>query len=299
MVASLTRRGFLLAAVPAIKMTPSRHGVSLETSRVRVGFPHNGIDTDAMRAFTQLVHQGLLDIESYLSVRFDADYFGREKIFYRVSSRVGMSSAHGSFVRFPLRRVDSRSAPYLHETTHVLMEPIGKGRPPTWLTDGFASFVESHVAETYGGYDAGVFTRGGNRTVDEEARGHLNTTDGRRVEPFVRRSEEPPNLRRDRERTAPPYYVLSHSFVKFLVGEVGSSLVAALHGERDLSAGLRRETGRDTAKWKAAWLEEIAKKPKGVSESKEKPRASPADARIHIRASFPARRPRSSRLLLR
>lgn len=257
MVASLTRRGFLFAAVPAIKVTPDRRGVSLETSRIRVGFPRSGIDVDAMRAFTELVHQGLLDIENYLSVRFNANYFGREKIFYRVSSRVGMSSAHGSFVRFPLRRVNTQSAPYLHETTHVLMEPTGKERPPTWLTEGFASFVESHVAETYGGYDAGVFTRGGNQTVDEEAREHLRTADGRRVEPYVGRSGQPPNLQQDRERTAPPYYVLSHSFVKFLVGEVDSPLVAALHGERDLSERLRRETGRDTAAWKAAWLDEI------------------------------------------
>ena len=257
MVASLTRRGFLLAAVPAIRITPDRRGVSLETSRIRIGFPHSGIDTNAMRAFTELVHQGLLDIEGYLSLRFDADYFGREKIFYRVSSRIGMSSAHGAFVRLPLRRVNGRSAPYLHETTHVLMEPVGRGRPPTWLTEGFASFVESHVAETYGGYDAGVFTRGGNHTVDEEAREHLKTADGRRVEPFVGRAGQPPNLQQDRERTAPPYYVLSHSFVKFLVGEAGSSLVAALHGEPDVSEGFRRETGHDTAAWKAAWLKEI------------------------------------------
>lgn len=257
MARCFTRREFMLAAAPAIEVSSDRRGVSLETSRIRVGFPPRGIGEDAMRGFAELVHQGLLDLEGYLSTRFDAAYFGREKISYRVSSRVGMSSAYGASVRFPLRRVSSRSAPYLHETAHVLMQPVSRDRAPTWLSEGFASFVESHVAETYGGYDAGVFTRGGNRTVDAEARAHLSTADGRRVEPFIGRAEQPPNLARDRERTAPPFYVLSHSFTKFLVTELDKSFVVALHGEADLSSALRKRTARDVTAWKAAWLGSI------------------------------------------
>lgn len=236
----MTRRQLLLAAAPAIEVSVDRRGIEHQTSRVRLRFPSAGLSTQARRDFTALVHQGLRDLEAYLGVRFDAAYFGREQAFYRVSSRIGMSSARGASVRFPLERVRTRSAPYLHETAHVLMETVSRGRAvPAWLGEGFASFVESHVASEYGGYEARVFTQGGNRGVDREAAAHLRSADGRRVELYVGSAQAPPNLNRDRRRTAPPFYVLSQSFVKFLVARLGKSRVIELHSDADPSRAVR------------------------------------------------------------
>ncbi len=126
--------------------------------------------------------------------------------------------------------------------------------PPTWLSEGFASYMESYIANDFSGYDAHVFTRDGNRSVDAEARQHLKTSYGRNVEPYIGGQGEPNGLARDRERIAPPFYVLSQSFVKFLVSTLGLESVKNMHrGGNALEKPRRRPIGE----WKAAWLRSL------------------------------------------
>jgi hypothetical protein len=162
-----------------------------------------------------------------------------------------MSRAYRRTVLLPMERVQADSAPYLHETTHVLL--------PTrcdcmWLGEGFASYVQSYVSENLGGYDGAVFSRGGNREVDRHARRHLGRASGRAVLPYVGGPGSPPRIEAERRRVAAPFYVLSHSFAKFLVERAGLEAVRDAHRTRDATAVIERATGVTVDRLKAEWL---------------------------------------------
>jgi hypothetical protein len=74
----------------------------------------------------------------------------------------------------------------------------------------------------------------------------------------VGREGEPPGLERDREGVARPFYVLSHSFTKYLVDTAGLATVLRLLDARDVSAALPGETGRPLEAWRDGWLQALA-----------------------------------------
>ena len=112
---------------------------------------------------------------------------------YRVGASLPYSMTRGRTVSLMLERVRSDSAPYLHETVHVLVPSPNRS---VWLSEGFASYVESYVSENIGGYDARVFTKTGNRGVDTEAARWLGREAGRTVLPWVGTPGEPPEMHR-------------------------------------------------------------------------------------------------------
>ena len=66
-----------------------------------------------------------------------------------------------------------------------------------------------------------LFNRSGNRGVDGEAARYLSSPRGTDVLPYVGVPGEPPEMESERRRVAAPFYVLSQSFVKFLIARVG------------------------------------------------------------------------------
>ena len=221
--------------------------VRYELPRATVLFERGSLSGEQMERFAGLVEKGIADIETYLGGAPER----RARIVYRVSSTVRMSRAYRRTVLLPMERVQADSAPYLHETTHVLL--------PTrcdclWLGEGFASYVQSYVSENLGGYDGAVFSRGGNRQVDRYARRHLGRESGRAVLPYVGGSGSPPRIESERRRVAAPFYVLSHSFAKFLVARAGLAAVRDAHRARDAPAAIERATGVTVDRLKAEWL---------------------------------------------
>ena len=79
-------------------------------------------------------------------------------IVYRVGADLPYSMTRGRTVSLMVERVRTDSAPYLHETVHVLVPSPNRS---VWLSEGFASYVESYVSENIGGYDAHVFSKTG------------------------------------------------------------------------------------------------------------------------------------------
>jgi hypothetical protein len=77
---------------------------------------------------------------------------------------------------------------------------------------------------------------------------------GRTSLAYVGGEAAPPRVEADRRGVAAPFYVLSHSFAKFLVEELGLELVKSLHEASEPGAQLERETGRDLASWREEWL---------------------------------------------
>jgi hypothetical protein len=219
-----------------------------ETDSAVVYFEPGPLPPAAMERFAHLVDRGIGDIQTFLE---GAPHPSSRPITYYVRSDIPMSWSYRRTVLLPMDRVLNDSAPYLHETTHILF-PVRSGS--LWFAEGFASYVQSYVAEHLGGYDGYVFSKGGNRDVDNLARAYLASPGGRAVLPYVGGDETPPDLYSDRWHVAAPLYVLSHSFVKFLIDNAGLEEVKQLLPAPDIGEALRSASGRGISEWKAAWL---------------------------------------------
>jgi len=225
-----------------------RPGVRCESSRAIVDFDPDGLDTAERETFARLADKGVQDLTRLL---FKDAPLAREPVRFVVSARVHMSRTMGRTVLLPLARVQSRSAPYLHEAVHALVPARNRS---TWLSEGLACYLESWVAEHVGGYDAHVFTNAGDRRIHEAARAYMKNDAGRQVLPWVGVPGDPPDLFEDRMGVARPFYVLAQSFTKFLVERIGLAAVVGLTGGADPEAELHRLTGREASVWRAEWL---------------------------------------------
>jgi hypothetical protein len=225
--------------------------IRYQTDRATLYFEPGQLTRDEMGRFAALADRGVADVASYLG----ADRAARERpphrITFEIGSGFGMARAYRNTIYLPVERVRDNSAPYLHETAHVLL-PTRCDCP--WLAEGFASYVQSYVSEHLGGYDGAVFSRGGNANVDQLAKRYLATSGGRDVVAYIGGESAPPRVEADRRGVAAPFYVLSHSFAKFLVEELGLELVKSLHEASEPGAEVLRATGRDLASWREEWL---------------------------------------------
>ncbi|MES1262650.1 MAG: hypothetical protein ABUS49_13030, partial [Acidobacteriota bacterium] len=181
----------------------------------------------AMDEFSALLDRGVEDISKFAGVPIP-----ERKITYFISGRIDISRARGRSIYLPLERVRTHAAPYLHETTHIL---VPCEDCPLWLSEGYASFVQSYVSEHMGGYDGQIFTRNGNTGVDRDALRWLANDRGQAMLPFVGTNLEEPDLS-DRRSVAAPFYVLSQSLVKYLVEKTGQKDLRALADIKDLTA---------------------------------------------------------------
>jgi hypothetical protein len=221
-----------------------------DTERAILYFQDGALSAAEQARFARLVDDGIRDIETYLRPAAGARGLRDGRITYRIGDEMPYALTRGTTVFLPVSRVRTSAAPYLHETVHVLVRAPHRS---VWLSEGFASYVDGYVVEHLGGYDARVFTRGGNRGVDAEARGWLARDLGRAVLPYVGVSGEPPGMAWDRRRVAAPFYVMSQSFTKFLVERLGLGPVLDAVSSHDPEAALARASGRTLEAWRTEW----------------------------------------------
>lgn len=221
--------------------------VRCEAERAVVDFDPEGLEATEREAFANLADRGVADLQRLILPGSPVT----EPVRFIVSERIPMSITFGRTVRLPLQRVKWREAPYLHESVHALLPTLHHS---TWLSEGLACYLESWVAENVGGYDAHVFTKAGNRKIHEAARDSLKSDPGRQVLPWVGVPGQPPDLFQDREGVARPFYVLAHSFTKYLIERLGLDPVVDLAKSGDPEGALTRLTGRDAGAWRAEWL---------------------------------------------
>ena len=235
--------------------------VRYEMSRATVVFEGGQFSAEQMGRFAVLADRGVADIDALLNASEGAiarPGVTPPRILFVVSASQGMSQTFRRRVMLPAERVRNDSAPYLHETTHALMPMRAEC---LWLSEGFASYVQSYVAEHIGGYDGIVFSRGGNANVDRLARRHLRSPGGEGVLPYVGGAGEPPNLIENRRQVAEPLYVMSHSFVKYLVERTSLDQVHRLALSADVEALAPRLIGRTIESWKAEWVANVMTPP--------------------------------------
>lgn len=224
-----------------------KNGVSVDTDRATLWFEGGVLESDDMIAFANLVNRGILDIEAYLGV---SGASGR-KIRYYISSQVQISHSTWRSIYLPMSKVRNHTAPYLHETTHVLA-PCNDC--PMWFGEGLASYVQSFVSEHTGGYDGGIFSRRGNRGIDVDARRWLASERGQAVVPFIGEHGEPPAINYDRSNVAAPFYVMAQSFVKFLAERATLEKLKGVFEAKDFDVELLSSTGKTALQWKEEWL---------------------------------------------
>jgi hypothetical protein len=187
-----------------------RNGVAVNVDHASLWFDSGALGPNQMDRFSRLVNRGIVDIEAYLG----GSHLGSQKIRYFISDRVEISHSTARSIFLPIDKVRDRSAPYLHETTHVVA-PCDNC--PMWFSEGLASHVQSYISEHAGGYDGGVFSQNGNRGINQDVRRWLASDSGQAVAPYIGVLGEPPAINYDRSNVAAPFYVMAQSFVRFIV----------------------------------------------------------------------------------
>ena len=227
------------------------NGISVETDRATLWFESGILPSEEMIAFGDLANRGIQDIEAYLGTTRSSS----RKIRYFISTQTQISHSRWQTVYLPMSKVQNRTAPYLHETTHVVA-PCDDC--PMWFSEGLASYVQSYISEHAGGYDGGIFSRRGNRGIDQDAKRWLASERGHAVVPFVGLHGEPPAINDDRLNVAAPFYVMSQSFVKFLVERAPLEKLRPCFRAKNFDAELQNVTGKSAIEWKELWLAELS-----------------------------------------
>jgi len=252
------------AADDAIPKELRKDGIKYETERAIVWAEKGSLTKDEVKEFGQLVTRGIREIEKYTGIKFDKQHYRANKIEYFLSRKAGISHASVEdkpFVYLTPQRVREKKAPYLHETTHVL---LWKDQA-LWLQEGFPSYIETYVEKHYGGYSFNVFNPE-NRPIDELASQLLKAEISAKVLPLIGMNAVPKEeeektygfIFEDRKTAAPAFYNLSESFVKYLVERVGMKKMRRILEAEDTRAGIEKTTGRSVDEWKTEWLRALA-----------------------------------------
>jgi len=216
--------------------------------RVTVNFEPGEISREEAAAFAALAARGVRELERL------AGLSGRAPLRFELRGATLISYARGRTIRLPVHRVLARTAPYLHEIAHVLL-PCS--RAPAWFSEGLAGYLESAISERGAGYDSHLFTPAGNSGVHADAAHWLADPRGASVIPFVGTRGTPRGILADRQNVAAPFYVLSHSLVKFMADQSGLPPLVRLSRARSFPAAARRLTGKAVSAWRAEWLDAL------------------------------------------
>jgi hypothetical protein len=215
---------------------------------VEVRTAAGSLTDEQLGTFTTLAEKGAGDIARFTGVEPPGHI-----VFY-LSPRVGIShtytgsARHQPHIFIDSNRIPDQTAPYLHELVHAV---VGDGGA-MWLEEGFASWVASSVATKYGGYYAPVLSADNGR-VDAQARSAIERSraQGEALNWF---EADEPRLTSDRERRT--FYIVSHSFTKFLAASLGTGRLVSIHREDDVHA-LARISGVSIDEWERRWIAEL------------------------------------------
>jgi hypothetical protein len=201
--------------------------------------------------FADLAEKGAGDIAKFTGVEL-----AKQRIVIYLAPSVEMSHTYTGSSRHQPRifidsdRVPDHTAPYIHELVHAV---VGDGGP-MWLEEGFAEWVASSVATKYGGYYAPVMTAANDR-IDAQARMAIARSRGAGETRTWFGTEEPQPSSQHERRT---FYILAHSFTKFLADTLGTTRLVSIHRADDVQA-LARVSGVSNEEWERRWLAELGK----------------------------------------
>jgi hypothetical protein len=230
-----------------------RHAAVRVRNHIEVHSLDGSLTPAQLDDFADLAEKGAGDI-----VRFTGVAPRKQHILIYLSPRIDISHTyphypgslhHEARVFIDSERVDQHTAPYLHELVHAV---VGDGGS-MWLEEGFASWVASSVATNYGGYYAPVLSEGNDR-VDGQARDVLERARGA-AEAAAWFADDSPDLTQ-RERRS--FYILAHSFTKYLGNTLGTSRLVRIHRANDVRA-LELTSRLSLDEWRTRWMASLGK----------------------------------------
>ncbi len=236
----------------------------VRTARVALWVPPEVLSTDEARAFAEELEAGLIAIERLTGEQVDRAHFGDSTVHVFVSRGVTISHVYGGYAhpRYTLpylylnpQRVQRRTAPYLHELTHIVLWRFGSHS----LREGFASYVEGRLAEEGVGYNSGVFGPGPHAEVDSAAAAVLRESVGQAVLPWIGRSggTDPSITRAEALDSRTAFYLLTRSFVHHLLDHMDLATLIRLYRADDTESAYRELTGRSLDEWRTSWIRSL------------------------------------------
>ena len=236
-------------------------GMRFKTDRAIIWVEKHSLSASQIRALAQRINQGIIDVEELLGIRYN------KPIEYYISSQIRVASALPKgkpYVYLPLVSVKQNSAPYVHETAHVLTL---SGPRPLWLSEGIACYLETPINKQYENHNRSVFNPE-NKDIVDLAKNILNQDEGEMVLPLIGINQLPKDMSQqnkiimssiyqDRTDIAPAFYNLSHSFVKFLVDEYGIRKVLTIIRAENTEQAILENTGKTTSDLKKYWLKSL------------------------------------------
>lgn len=248
-----------------VRATGERHA----TARIVLWTAPGAMPANDVRAFAQDLTRGVEGIERIVGRAFDAAHYAEDTIHVFVAHGVGASHvyagyAHGRHDRpylfLDAAKVAAGEAPYLHELTHVVAWRFASHS----LREGLASYVEMESARMGWGLSSGLFGMTDAEAADRRAREMFATPAATHVAPHVGRGGMPPReVTGGDPRSRGAYYVLSQSFVRYLVGQLGMHRVMRLYETAEADAAYAEITGIPLETWREQWRASLAAPPSG------------------------------------
>lgn len=240
-----------------------RTGAKYEGQRAFV-FAEQGLLTQPeLNEYGELVNKGVADVERYLGIKFDSKYYSDTRMSFFVSNDIKHSYFSGSeslqpFIFTEGLRVKLKSDPYLHEIAHAILGETGSA----WLTEGIANYVSSYVSKRFGGYDHKVFGNRSNRGVDGHVRELLASEDNARHLPQILSASAYFDFSvfandEQIQKFRAVAYPAAHSFVKFMVKNVGLEKMKKIYIRKDTDKAVEEITGKTKDQWEKMWLKHI------------------------------------------
>ena len=237
----------------------------VRTERIVLWAEPDVLSPQEAQAFAAELDAGLAAIERLTGEQVDEAHYGDSRVHVFVSGRVTVSHVYGGYAHPQFahpylylnpHRIRRRTAPYLHELTHIVLREFGSHS----LREGLASYVEGQLAQQGIGYNSGVFGPGPRAEVDAAAAAVLKGEVGARVLPWIGRSggTDPAITSPDALETRAAFYLLARSFVQHLLDGMDMPTLIRLHRARDTEAAYRALTGRSLEEWHVSWKKSLA-----------------------------------------
>ena len=259
MIASLTNDGFATTVGRAVVHLP-RDAMSVDDAHALASELNEGIE--AIEAFTRSPRAWQRDPKRI-------DYY------FHPSSFISYARPAFALVFVSLQRLQSGSAPLLHETAHVLLSPstdliLANGARydpehdgPVWLIEGIATYVAMSVSKSAGVPEGDPLNVGRFEQLDRRCATGLASPVGAEVLPFIGVVGAPEALGSVERRpiVAPVFYACSASFNKYLAGRIGLDALIGLMAAKDAQARFEKLAGQKVAALRADWRRRIGAGP--------------------------------------
>lgn len=254
------------------------NGDTIVNASVRIWFPADSIPRELVSHVSDQLDRAVPYLNRLIGAPLEWQrHRGRITIYLAADRFIAHLSSSGAVV-IPASSAVDGSAPYLHEISHVLLQPIGPHRPAEfvdsaeaervrtvralWLVEGFPDYLAQETAAALSFAEGDVFDTGGPLGVDSTCAAYLADPANERVKTAIGSPGELSALfTENRETVAPAFYTCAYSFTKFLVEATSPRFVASLFpimAQGQVEDRIAQQTGQTVAMLRAAWVDRLS-----------------------------------------